>query len=171
MQLILIKALRCKMNCHFIRDIITFIFYFALNSNFICVFMFTHRTNPELLLNPVVIARNEQEKVLIEGSINSVRISVRVRKSDELDQLIAHKFMRFLMQRAESFIVLRRKPIAGYDISFLVTNVHTEMMHKHKIVDFIIQFISDIDAELANMKFVISCRANAAANTYLRSFI
>jgi actin related protein 2/3 complex subunit 4 len=129
------------------------------------------RTNPELLLNPVVIARNEQEKVLIEGSINSVRISVRVRKSDELDQLIAHKFMRFLMQRAESFTVLRRKPIAGYDLSFLVTNVHTEMMHKHKIVDFIIQFISDIDAELANMKFVISCRANAAANTYLRSFI
>lgn len=79
--------------------------------------------------------------------------------------------MRFLMQRAEQFIVLRRKPIAGYDISFLVTNVHTEMMYKHKVVDFIMEFITDIDAELANMKFVISCRANAAANHYLRSFI
>lgn len=27
----------------------------------------------------------------------------------------------------------------GYDISFLITNTHTETMLKHKIVDFIIQ--------------------------------
>ncbi|KAM9916222.1 hypothetical protein OXX59_010152, partial [Metschnikowia pulcherrima] len=28
--------------------------------------------NPELLLNPVTIARNEHEKILIEPSVNSV---------------------------------------------------------------------------------------------------
>ena len=27
----------------------------------------------------------------------------------------------------------------GYDISFLITNFHTEQMLKHKLVDFIIQ--------------------------------
>lgn len=27
----------------------------------------------------------------------------------------------------------------GYDISFLITNFHTEAMLKHKLVDFIIQ--------------------------------
>lgn len=27
----------------------------------------------------------------------------------------------------------------GYDISFLITNTHSETMLKHKIVDFIIQ--------------------------------
>lgn len=34
----------------------------------------------ELLLNPVTICRNEFEACHIEGSINSVRISLRVRK-------------------------------------------------------------------------------------------
>jgi hypothetical protein len=29
--------------------------------------------------------------------------------------------------------------LQGYDISFLVTNFHTEMMYKHKLVDFIVQ--------------------------------
>jgi ARP2/3 complex 20 kDa subunit (ARPC4) len=29
--------------------------------------------------------------------------------------------------------------IQGYDISFLITNFHTEAMLKHKLVDFIIQ--------------------------------
>lgn len=59
----------------------------------------------------MIIARNEEEKVLIEGSVNSVRVSVRIKKSDELDRVLARRFLRFLTQRAENFIVLRRKPI------------------------------------------------------------
>ena len=31
------------------------------------------RESPELLLNPVIVSRNEKERVLIEASINSVR--------------------------------------------------------------------------------------------------
>ena len=67
--------------------------------------------NQELLLNPIVIARNDKEKVLIEGSINSMRISVCVKQADELEEILAKKFMRFLAQRAENFVILRRKPI------------------------------------------------------------
>lgn len=33
-----------------------------------------------MLLTPVVISRNEKEKVLIEGSINSLRISIAVKQ-------------------------------------------------------------------------------------------
>ena len=32
-------------------------------------------------------------------------------------------------------------PYKGYDISFLITNNHTDTMLKHKIVDFIIQYV------------------------------
>ena len=32
--------------------------------------------------------------------------------------------------------------IQGYDISFLITNFHTEAMLKHKLVDFIIQVVT-----------------------------
>jgi hypothetical protein len=71
----------------------------------------------------------------------SCRISICIKQADELETILCKKFMRFLAQRAENFVVLRRKPIKGYDISFLITNFHTESMFKHKIVDFIIQFM------------------------------
>ena len=29
----------------------------------------------------------------------------------------------------------------GYDISFLITNYHCEAMYKHKLIDFVVQFI------------------------------
>lgn len=38
------------------------------------------RSSKELLLQPVIISRNEKEKVLIEGSINSVRVSIAVKQ-------------------------------------------------------------------------------------------
>jgi actin related protein 2/3 complex subunit 4 len=45
-------------------------------------------------MNPVIVSRNESECVLIEGSINSVRISVKVKKADDLEDFLAKKFMR-----------------------------------------------------------------------------
>ncbi|TNN18518.1 Actin-related protein 2/3 complex subunit 4 isoform 1 [Schistosoma japonicum] len=70
------------------------------------------RTSKELLLNPVVISRNEKERVLIEGSINSVRVSIAIKQSDEMERLLCRKFTRFMMTRAEDFVILRRKPVA-----------------------------------------------------------
>src|SRR5881227_3713829 len=40
-------------------------------------------TSPEVLLNPLTVARNENEKVFIEPSINSVRISIKIKQADE----------------------------------------------------------------------------------------
>lgn len=137
------------------------------------------QTSPEVLLQPLTIARNENERVLIEPSINSVRISIKIKQADEIEHILVHKFTRFLTQRAESFFILRRKPIKvgywscdtqlsyprltllqGYDISFLITNFHTEEMLKHKLVDFIIQFMEEVDKEISEMKlFVSSCTA------------
>ena len=68
-------------------------------------------TSPEVLLNPLVVARNENERVLIEPSINSVRISIKIKQADEIENILVHKFTRFLTQRAEAFFILRRKPI------------------------------------------------------------
>jgi actin related protein 2/3 complex subunit 4 len=69
------------------------------------------QTSPEVLLQPLTIARNENERVLIEPSINSVRISIKIKQADEIEHILVHKFTRFLTQRAESFFILRRKPI------------------------------------------------------------
>lgn len=42
--------------------------------------MRVYRSSKELLLQPVVISRNDKEKVFIEGSINSVRVSIAVKQ-------------------------------------------------------------------------------------------
>lgn len=94
-----------------------------------------------MLLTPLLISRNASESVLIEPSINSVRLSIRIKQADEIERILCHKFTRFLMMRAEGFVILRRVPVRGYDISFLVTNANCEVMMKHKLVDFVIQCV------------------------------
>lgn len=111
--------------------------------SFICIMAALcccYRSSKELLLQPVVISRNDKEKVLIEGSINSVRVSIAVKQvikinydcvwiclnfshtgtqvkkyvslqADEIEKILCHKFMRFMMMRAENFFILRRKPV------------------------------------------------------------
>ncbi|KZW00996.1 arp2/3 complex 20 kDa subunit [Exidia glandulosa HHB12029] len=128
------------------------------------------QSSREVLLNPLVISRNENERVLIEPSVNSVRLSIKIKQADEIERALCAKFMRFMMVRAENFIVLRRKPVPGYDISFLITNSHTETMLKHKIVDFIIQFMEDVDREISEMKLSLNARARVVAETYLTVF-
>ena len=126
--------------------------------------------SPELILNPIVISRTENEKVMIETSVNSMRISIKIKQADALEEMLVAKFMRFLMRRAEQFAVLRRKPMEGYDISFLITNKHLEGMMKHKVIDFIIQFMEDIDKEVSAMKLNVNSRGRVVASKFLEQF-
>eukprot|EP01097_Dermamoeba_algensis_P008886 TRINITY_DN6105_c0_g1_i2.p1 TRINITY_DN6105_c0_g1~~TRINITY_DN6105_c0_g1_i2.p1 ORF type:complete len:170 (+),score=33.58 TRINITY_DN6105_c0_g1_i2:83-592(+) len=128
------------------------------------------RQSKELLLNPVIVSRNKVERVLIEPSVNSVRISIGIKKADDLETILCKNFMRFLCQRAENFVVLRRKPRPGFDISFLITNFHTESMFKHKLVDFIVQFMEEVDKEISEMKLAVNARARICAQEYLTQF-
>ena len=50
------------------------------NKMFVCTLHLFYRTSRELLLTPVVISRNEKERVLIEGSVNSLRISIAIKQ-------------------------------------------------------------------------------------------
>lgn len=56
----------------------------------------------------------------------------------------------------------------GYDISFLITNFHTEEMLKHKLVDFIIQFMEEVDKEISEMKLFV-CIARPPFGNFLAS--
>ena len=106
------------------------------NLLFICVWC---RESKELLANPIKICRNAEEMVLIEvlpprapprpirsdpraclrapplalpqPSINSVRISICIKQADDIERILCRKFTNFLMQRAEQFIIMRRKPV------------------------------------------------------------
>ncbi|KAF0993244.1 hypothetical protein HZS_4478 [Henneguya salminicola] len=128
------------------------------------------KTSKEVLLTPLLVARNEKERVLIEGSINSLRISIGVKQADELERILCTKFMTFMCRRAENFSVLRRKPIEGFDISFLITNFHTEQMYKDKLVDFIITFMEEIDKEISEQKISLNARARVACEEFMKFF-
>ena len=124
--------------------------------------------------NPIVITRQADkatEKILIETSINSVRLSLCIKQIDEVDHLLAKMFMRFLCQRADQFRILRRKPIEGYDISFLIMNTHTEQLVVSKLIQFIVTFILDIDKELSYMKVTLNKRARNCGEEYLRALV
>lgn len=64
---------------------------------------------------------------------------------------------------ADNFTAIRQ----GYDISFLITNFHTEQMYKHKLVDFIIQFMEEIDKEISEMKLSLNARARIVAEQFM----
>jgi actin related protein 2/3 complex subunit 4 len=121
-------------------------------------------------LNPIIISRSELERVLIEPSINSVRVSIQIKQSDEIEYILCHKFTRFLMQRAEQFIIMRRKAVPGYDISFLITHANLEQMWKDKLVDFIVEFMEDIDKEISAMKIAINARARIIAEEFMNQW-
>ena len=127
--------------------------------------------SPELVLPPVEVARNDNERVLIERSINSARVSVKVKQADELEEILCRQFMRFLTQRAEAFKVLRRVPVPGYDVSFLVTHEHVEDMLKPKLVDFIVQLREDVAREISEQKLSVSSRGRVVAADFLKSFV
>ena len=129
------------------------------------------QTSPEVILNPITICRDEGERVLIETSINSVRVSVAFKKADPTAGLISQRIADFLQQRAERFHILRRKAITGYDISFLITNEEAETMHKNKIIDFIVQFISDISKDIAATKMAINQRARMVATEWFTATV
>jgi actin related protein 2/3 complex subunit 4 len=75
-----------------------------------------------------MISRNENEQVLIETSVNSVRISIKIKQADDLETILCHKFSRFMMMRADNFVILRRKPV---DVSALGNSCSAAKQHPY----------------------------------------
>ena len=120
----------------------------------------------ELVNKPIVITRSEEEKVEIESSINSVRVNIAIKKHAEIETLIVGIYTKFLMNRADKFNLLRKKPKTGYDISFLITNFHLENYKKEDIIDFIVEFVQDLVKEVTDMKMTVNSQSRYVT-TYL----
>lgn len=123
--------------------------------------------NPELICPAITITRSERECMYIEPAINSCRISIKIKQADDLERLLAGKFTRFLMQRAEQFQIVRKRPLEGYDITLLVTSKQLDELNKQKLIDFIIQFMEDVDKEISAMKLAVSSRSRSIATAFM----
>jgi hypothetical protein len=56
-------------------------------------------------------------------------------------------------------------------MSFLVTHAHLEKMWKDKLIDFIIDFMEDIDKEISAMKLAVNARARIVATEFMKEFV
>ena len=98
-----------------------------------------------------------------------------------METVLCRNFSRFLMQRAESFAILRRKPVEvsctasasqqDYDISFLITYSLLENYEREKIISFIIDFMEGIDAEISAIKIGVNSRARSVAAQFMKRFV
>ena len=79
---------------------------------------------------------------MIEGSVNSCRISFSIKKN-EVEELLTHMLQRFFALRADKFKIFRREPFdkEKYDFSFLITEDHLSKYKKEELINFILEFI------------------------------
>ena len=120
----------------------------------------------ELVNQPVLITRNEEEKVEIQSSINSVQVHISLKKHADIERLIISIYAKYLMNRANKLNLLRKIPKKGYDISFLITNYHLENYRKEDVIDFIVEFIQDLVKEVTDMKMTVNSQSRFVT-TYL----
>ena len=92
-----------------------------------------------------------------------MRVSISIKKNQEIEILLTHMLERFLSLRADKFQILRKKPVEGYDYSFLVTDEHLQKYKKEELVNFILEFIQGIDKEINDMKLAIITQTRLAA--------
>ena len=122
-----------------------------------------------IIEEPVIIrsnAKNSMEQTMVESSLNSTRISILLKQMDFMDQVLCQKLMCSLMRRADEFSIIRRVPIDGYSITFLVTTTHLELYEKDFIIDFIVHFMNEVDREINEMKLGVNARARKVASDY-----
>jgi actin related protein 2/3 complex, subunit 4 len=79
---------------------------------------------------------------MIEASINSVRISICIKKLDEIEHLLSHMLERFMSLRADKFEILRKRSAhKDFDFSFLISDEHLLRFKKEELINFILEFV------------------------------
>ncbi|GAB4817042.1 hypothetical protein N2152v2_004088 [Parachlorella kessleri] len=126
------------------------------------------QTSPELLLPPVRISRSDNERCLIEQSINSTRISFKFKATDQVEEYLLRTYLSFMIHRAEELELVRRAPLPGYDLTLLITSSHLLRYERPKLIDFICQFVEDLSSEISEMKLSLRTRARAVAEEFWR---
>ena len=123
----------------------------------------------DLKLNNLNITRTEYDHCFIEPSINSVRVSFAINQSLEIEKCIVHMYQKFLSLRADKLELFRKKPISGYDFTFLITNDHLETMHKEYIINFILLFMQDIEKEISDMKIELISQLRVCSSFFVNA--
>ena len=120
----------------------------------------------------------KRESCLIESTRNSVRVSFLFKaqanaaaksNADLLEASILFQWMRFLMVK-EHHPLLRKKPMKGYSVTFLVTNRYLAIHGRQKVEDSILGFCAKIDKECSDIKLQVNAQARYVTTEFLKAF-
>ena len=124
-----------------------------------------------------------KESCMIESTSNSVRISFLFKQQaqqqqattdnggDTLEVSILFQWMRFLTQQAEDhYQILRKKPLDGYSVSFLITNKNIQIHGQQQLQQTIINFCSQMDKECSDIKIQVNAQARYITTEFLKAF-
>jgi actin related protein 2/3 complex subunit 4 len=89
-------------------------------------------------------------------------MSVQLKRVRDLETWLRSKRIAFMMQRADNIDIIRRKPVPGFDISFLVTARHLQVFDKAALIDFIITLMTEL-ASVNDLKRLISSRGRISS--------
>jgi actin related protein 2/3 complex subunit 4 len=78
-------------------------------------------------------------------------------------------YSNFIMNRADKMEIYRKKPKEGFDVSFLITNYHLEVYRKEDIIDFIVEFIQDIEKEINDMKLIVNSQCRVSSTFFMEN--
>ena len=150
--------------------------------------------SPELVLEPVTISRTALQQCLIEPSINSVRLSVRVSASlhtnqgaaavqtpsgmlqaqqeDAVGQWLLERLFAFLAKPAcaEQLLIVRKRPCPGYHLSFLITAAHCQAHSPVRLVEAVCQLLEGLPAAFG-FRLALSSQSRAVGHGYLKGFV
>jgi actin related protein 2/3 complex subunit 4 len=120
----------------------------------------------------------KRESCLIESTGNSIRVSFLFKaqanaaakpNADPLEASILFQWMRFLMVK-EHHPLLRKKPLKGYSVTFLVTSRHLAIHGRQKVEDSILGFCAKIDKECSDIKLQVNAQARYVTTEFLKAF-
>lgn len=120
------------------------------------------------------VTSRKRESCLIQSTSNSVRVSFLFKaqaraRQDPLEASIVFQWMRFLMVQ-EQHPLLRKVPIEGYSVTFLITNKHLAIYGREGIEDSILGFCAKIDKECSDIKLQVNAQARYVTTEFLKAF-
>ncbi|GAX76159.1 hypothetical protein CEUSTIGMA_g3603.t1 [Chlamydomonas eustigma] len=109
-----------------------------------------------------------KQNCLLEMSVNSVRMSFLFSHTPDFQSTLRKMLLRHMMQRADDLDILRRVPVQGYDISFLITAQHSKRLGADRLANFLLSFSGAVSASVTDMEKAIQLEGTASATDFLR---
>lgn len=104
------------------------------------------------------------------GDSGSVQQQPGKIKTNPLELAILTKYRAFFQHDADQHHILRRRPVPGYSISFLIVPCHLERIGRDRIISKILSFVEKLDQEINQVKINVNSQARRCSVGYFKEF-